>query len=282
MTFRIWGAILKEEGVSEMAFTDEFFIDIKNIHIAHEYTLDRVQKCEYPRGRGSYGMIYALGGRAEYRFLSGDSFTVSEGDVLFLSPNCAYSITTEKEFKHFTVNFSVHEESSNFELITQPYCLVKEKNTEHLERGFKALVDTWQSKRQGYEMRTVGHLSLLIADFYCEYTSRQNSTSYQRLLPTKEYIDRHFNSHIRLEKLANLSNMSVTNFRREWAKHFSETPIQYRDTVRLYYAKEHLASGYYTVSEIAERCGFRDESYFVRFFKKKTGVTPGEFKKNSI
>ena len=33
--------------------------------------------------------------------------------------------------------------------------------------------------------------------------------------------------------------------------------------------------------EIAEKCGFDDVSYFVRFFKKQTGITPGEFKKSA-
>ena len=79
--------------------------------------------------------------------------------------------------------------------------------------------------------------------------------------------------------MAKLSGMSLTNFRREWSKHYPEAPIQYRDSIRLYYAKEYLNSGYYNVSEVAEKCGFEDASYFVRFFKNKTGVTPGSFKK---
>jgi AraC-like DNA-binding protein len=76
--------------------------------------------------------------------------------------------------------------------------------------------------------------------------------------------------------------MSATNFRREWKKIYLETPLQYRDSIRLYYAKEYLNSGYYTVTEIAEKCGFDDVSYFVRFFKKKAGRTPGELKKKFL
>lgn len=54
--------------------------------------------------------------------------------------------------------------------------------------------------------------------------------------------------------------------------------MQYRDAIRLYYAKEYLNSGYYTVTEIAEKCGFDDVSYFVRFFRKRTGTPPGTYK----
>ena len=76
--------------------------------------------------------------------------------------------------------------------------------------------------------------------------------------------------------------MSVTNFRREWKKRYAESPMQYRDTVRLTYAQEYLNSGYYTISEIARKCGFDDVSCFVRFYKKKTGMAPGNAKKQSM
>ena len=79
--------------------------------------------------------------------------------------------------------------------------------------------------------------------------------------------------------LANLVNMSVTNFRREWLKLYGESALQYRDRIRLSYAKEYLMSGYYTVTEVAEKCGFNDVNYFIRFFKKNTGISPGKFEK---
>ena len=260
-----------------MTRSNLFYVDVKAIRIAHEYVLDRVHKCEYPRGRGSYGLIYALGGKAEYRFLGGDRFTVSEGDVLFLSPNSAYTIVTEKAFRHYTVNFEIHEEQSCLELLSQPYCLLRGDNTEQQRRCIKKLIDLWGGKKTGYEMQAVGCLYELLTLFYADVTDSQSD---QRLTPAREHIERNYDQPITLERLAKLSNMSVTNFRREWAKRYPDTPIQYRDSVRLYYAQEYLNSGFYTVSEIAKRCGMEDVSYFVRFFKKKTGMTPGEYKRN--
>jgi AraC-like DNA-binding protein len=115
-----------------------------------------------------------------------------------------------------------------------------------------------------------------------DYNGESKRETYRRLLLAKEHIEQHYDEPITLERLAFLSDMSVTNFRREWKKIYSDTPMQYRDSIRLYYAKEYLNSGYYTVTEIAEKCGFDDVSYFVRFFKQKTGLTPGEFKKESF
>ena len=128
-------------------------------------------------------------------------------------------------------------------------------------------------------MRSIGYLYELLSQLYLGYMKEHDAASHQRLIPAKEYIEQHFECPVTLEQLAFLSNMSVTNFRREWKKYCSESPIQYRDSIRLYYAKEYLSSGYYTVTEVAKKCGFEDTSYFVRFFKQKTGLTPGEFRK---
>ena len=102
-----------------------------------------------------------------------------------------------------------------------------------------------------------------------------------RLSKAKEYIEKNYNSDITLDILANLSDMSVTNFRREWLKLYRETALAYRDKLRLLHAKEYLFSGYYTVTEVANKCGFDDVNYFIRFFKKHTGISPGKFGKIS-
>ena len=265
-----------------MSVADRHYADIKAIHIAHEYVLDRVHKCEYPQGRGSYGLICALKGRAEYRFRSGERVIVEDDDILFLSPDTAYSIVTDKEFAHYTVNFDIHTDTSDTGLSATSYALVRKNNNAQITQAFKRLTDVWQQKRAGYEMQAIGHLYILLALFFSEYTNQQGKAFFQRLLPAREYIEQHFDKPVTLERLSFLASMSVTNFRREWRKCYVQTPMQYRDEVRLYYAKEYLLSGYYTVSEVSEKCGFEDVSYFVRFFKKKTGIPPGKFQKQPL
>ena len=45
-------------------------------------------------------------------------------------------------------------------------------------------------------------------------------------------------------------------------------------------AKELILSDMYSISRAAELSGFGDESYFCRFFKKSTGMSPSEFRKD--
>lgn len=253
----------------------DFFLDIKRIHTAHLFTLDRVQKCEYPQGRQWFGLVYALRGKAAYRFSAGERITVCEGDILLLTPQAAYTIVTEKEFEHYTVNFEVHAETSVLDFGQMSYRLLQAGQNDYIKRSLANLTQIWSAKKAGYEMCAIGCLYQLLASLHREvYTP-----SDYRLQRAKEYMEKHFNESFSLEDLAALSNMSVTNFRREWKKRYAEAVLQYRDAIRLSRAKEYLGSGYYTVSEVGEKCGFEDSSYFIRFFKKKTGKTPAQYKK---
>lgn len=253
-----------------------FHIDVKQITIAHEFTLDGAHRCEYSSGRGSYGLVFAIDGEAEYRFVTGERISARRADVLFISPDSAYRIITKKPFRHYTVNFDIHKKNSSFKAITTAPGVMRLENAERLELIFKRLVNTWSSKNTSYEMLSVGILYELLSELYTAHLGSKDKST-ERILASREYIERHFNEDISLATLARLSDMSITNFRREWAKNFHETAIRYRDSLRLHYAKEYLRSRYYTVCEVASKCGFNDVNYFVRFFKKHTGVSPGKF-----
>lgn len=259
--------------------SNDLYINIDKINLAHAFTLDADHRCEYPLGRGQYGLVFALEGEAEYRFSTGERITVGPADLLLLTSSAAYSINARNPFRHYTVNFDIHEESLTDNIFEHDYCLLHTKNPEEYRQLLKKLTSLRLCKRAGSDMLELACLYEILALVFSELrATEQTSDRYSRLLPAKEYIDQHPTEPISLEYLAHLSRMSITNFRREWSKIYSQTPMQYRDKVRIFYAKEYLGSGYYTVSEVAYRCGFDDVSYFIRFFKKHTGISPKKFK----
>lgn len=64
-------------------------------------------------------------------------------------------------------------------------------------------------------------------------------------------------------------------------RHFGMTTKQYLSGRILDEAEQLLTYTSLTVAEIAERLNFESASYFVRFFRKATGKTPGQFRKNA-
>lgn len=64
-------------------------------------------------------------------------------------------------------------------------------------------------------------------------------------------------------------------------RHLQEAGTSFRavlDDARLEVARQQLAQGSSTVSEIADRLGFGSHQAFLRWFKHLTGMTPGEFR----
>lgn len=258
---------------------NSFYIDISRVHIAHECTIDTVHKCEYPEGRGSYGLVLALDGEAEYRFTDGRRSKIKAGEIILLGPRAAYRIWAGRGFKHYTVNFDVHGETSRGWLVDSEHLVLKPERPERYQQILKKTVALWSAKRACYEMLIISEVYVCLAMIHEEILGVSED---ERLKTVKEYIHNNFNKEITLDTLAQLANMSVTSFRREWTGQYGVPPLKYRDSVRLLRAEEYLSYGYFDVSEVAERCGFEDVSYFSRFFKKHRGISPSEFRKKAF
>ena len=79
--------------------------------------------------------------------------------------------------------------------------------------------------------------------------------------------------------LAEMVNLSVSQFERNFKKLFNMTPLKFINKVRVDNACEMLISSYATLSEIALDCGFYDHSYFTKIFKAQMGQTPIQYRK---
>ena len=105
----------------------------------------------------------------------------------------------------------------------------------------------------------------------------------QRLNAALTHIHDHISdTALSVESLSQLCNMSDTYFRRLFVQAIGITPQRYISNLRLEMATELLRSGYYSVSEIAERCGFNNPNYFSLFIKKETGLSPLQYRKHLL
>lgn len=259
---------------------NSFYVNIRKINIAHKFALNKNGKCTYLNGRKYYGLVYCIAGEAEYCFSPKKRVKIKKGDIFLLSPQASYSIVVKEEFIHYTVNFEIDGDFSVVDFSNDKFYLIVPQTTEIYYHKFKEIVTQWNSNKFNSEMLATSCLYELLAILISEIcNSKYNINLFLSLQPAKEYIDNNFKKSITLDVLANISNMSVSNFRKAWLKAYNESALQYRDNIRIRYCKEYLSSGFYTVSEVASKCGFDDVNYFIRFFKKHTGMSPGKYKK---
>jgi AraC-like DNA-binding protein len=57
---------------------------------------------------------------------------------------------------------------------------------------------------------------------------------------------------------------------------------EYVIRIRMTRARRLLEEGHLSISEVAIRCGFTDQSYFTRMFKKTYNLTPTQVKKTIV
>lgn len=96
-----------------------------------------------------------------------------------------------------------------------------------------------------------------------------------------DHIYRHHSEGIELDDLADLSGYSRTSFYRFFKNVLKCPPGKFIIMCKIDTAKHMLTETDYTLTEIAQKCGFFDSSHFIRTFKKYTSYTPKEFRKKS-
>ncbi len=125
----------------------------------------------------------------------------------------------------------------------------------------------------------------LFSDFYklCAGVDAVRRKSYTpadpRMLAAEEYIKLHFQNADCLSSLYTREKLSRRQFDELFKKQFQKTPARYITLQKIEYAKELLRMPHLSVMEVAERCGFSDVYYFSKVFKKETGSTPTDFRK---
>lgn len=81
-------------------------------------------------------------------------------------------------------------------------------------------------------------------------------------------------SKLTLNELAFLCDMSISTFKREFEKHYSESPSKWFQNKRLEYAHSLLSQEQRSSSEIYFEVGYENLSSFIQAYKSKYGVTP--------
>lgn len=131
-----------------------------------------------------------------------------------------------------------------------------------LELKFRELILTIAGNPNNAELLSYFHSLLL----------EPQSVSLQKVM------DSNYCFNLKLEQYAQLSNRSLSAFKRDFQKQFNTTPGKWLTEKRLHHAKHLLANTTKTVSEAAFESGFENPSHFSRTFRQHFGTRPASIK----
>jgi AraC-like DNA-binding protein len=102
----------------------------------------------------------------------------------------------------------------------------------------------------------------------------------QRLERAKSYIDRNYGLPLTLPKVARQEGFSVSVFTRGFKRLTGLGFAVYLQQLRVEQAKRLLKTTQLPLAQVGQACGFGSTNYFLQVFKRKTGKSPGRFRKN--
>ena len=84
---------------------------------------------------------------------------------------------------------------------------------------------------------------------------------------------------LRLEELAHSVNLSASRLQHLFKADTNMTATQYLRFLRMEEARKLIESSFLTTKEIMYKVGIKDESHFVREFKKSYGLPPASYRR---
>lgn len=253
-----------------------FEINLKNIQIIirKKEKSDFFYKCD---GRSWDGFIFVTNGSGSFEY-NGQKSKISAGSLLVLERGDKYFISaSDADFEYITTAFDLIPAGA-FSAAGIPHIGSSEQYG-YLAKQFDKLLKIWEERSQLYYLKTAIQLEQIIVELLearCLNISEQDLED--RLLPAISYIERFYDRELRSEELSELCHLSVSHFRRIFKEKTGVTPMQYRESIRINWAKRYLLSDLFSLAEIADKLGYYDIYHFSKAFKKYTGMSPAKYK----
>lgn len=227
--------------------------------------------------------------------LDGRQYSLEEGDFCYISgsslhggtpQDCIYEclcFNSDTLLKHSNLVRDYLKDVEDSNAFIQP--VFTKADTEMLKCASR-LFATVRAKKPGWELLALSGLY----DFYgtvVQLNYREaplDSVSFKRLQQIKlslEYIEQNYQKPVTLEQLARVAGLSPKYFCRYFKHILQKTPIDYLNHYRIVRARQLLEHNQMSIMEVATACSYHDLSYFVRCFKKYTGITPNQYAKLS-
>ncbi|MBT2289692.1 helix-turn-helix domain-containing protein [Paenibacillus albidus] len=125
------------------------------------------------------------------------------------------------------------------------------------------------------KLSTISDTALLAAD-----RTAGGRTGHPQIDRIVDYISEHYRRDLTLGELARLVNMEQTYVSNLFKKKTGLTLTNFTQKVRIEAAVHQLLHTSLPVSAIAFECGFSNDNYFNKVFKRWTGKTPSDFRRS--
>ncbi|MBR3894558.1 MAG: AraC family transcriptional regulator [Clostridia bacterium] len=219
------------------------------------------------KARPYAALSFRVSGKGDFE-VGGRRLAVRPGNVMFIPADMPYR-----------VEYSVSESI----VVHLQDCNYAEAENLHVENPaavaalFSRLLEEWRSRQSAHRVKAV--IYELLARLQEESRVAGNAALQDCLC----YIESHaFDPAMTVEAVCEAGFLSRSSLQRAFRDSLGISPKQYLMKLRMDRALTMLIANEKSVKEIALACGFPDEKYFSRAFKKKYGHPPSHIAGNLV
>lgn len=216
-------------------------------------------------------------------FLNVDShsYIVRKGQLAYLPQGKMRTYTqVSDKFSMYEIRFLAEANNSHLMSVlglTEQNLVVDIENQDEIREYFEKNSRNEMYKNPLYDVVWTANLINIIR-IYAESRHKQDGKDSLFFKPVLEYMNKNIDKQISLSELAKLVYMHPTYFVKRFHKNFGMPPLAYLNKTRIYIAMGMLSGTKKSIDEISKQVGIPDASYFSRIFKKRTGISPTEYR----
>lgn len=227
-------------------------------------------------------LFYVVDGKGKFHF-EDNSMNVERGNLVIVNPQIRHTESSSKQSPLEYIVLGI--EGLNFIFDNECGYGIYQDTTigVNIKTSLNHILHEMKTQNPYYEQVCQNMLSIMLLQF-------MRSTNNKLMLAppkyvsnecsiVKRYIDTHFDENISLDTLAEISHLNKYYLAHSFSDTYGISPINYLSAQRIQCGKDHLSDTDLSISQIAQTVGFSSQSYFCQIFKKSTGLSPAEYRK---
>lgn len=231
-------------------------------------------------------LFYVTHGRGEF-LVENNVFPVKENDLIIVNPNVSHTELglPDVSFEYVVLGIQgLQFQNPNAESIYNYSIHNFSHYKEELNFYLHTLIKEMQTKDEHFEIICQNLFEILIWNIFRKTKTELSVASTKKITKECRFIEQYINEHFKEDiSLQTLSELTYTN--KYYLVHAFKTykgtsPINYLIEKRIAESKHLLSTTNYPVSKIADQIGFSSQSYFSQVFRKKTNMTPNQYRKS--
>ena len=248
-------------------------MNITRIHTIDNYISQNICRKTYNVTLTTYELIFNVSGNSLVRFGNKDLDNAQHA-VRYLPKGVKegeYIVTVTEPTECIDVYFDTEDPMPDSAFVL--------KNMTELKPLFVKAYNVWQSKRAGYYAECMSILYDIIKRIRINGEKYNTSDKNARIQPSYDYmLGNYTNPDFDYNAMCQCSGISYSYFKELFINRYGISPVKYVTNLRIEKAKELLITGYYTVTEVSELCGFDSVYYFSKVFKNIIGISPKQYR----